>query len=329
MAYADYVGRLGIKFGLGKEVTRGTAVVPTQWVKHLSSAFEDNVKYVLNESGMGLIEKYNDAEIVETWGAGNLKAKVTDQSFGLILTALFSQSPTTALHTGETAVWDHTYALAETVTGTSLTLAKLQNGDNFAYARAMLAKLELDVTVGQYIEATSDWITAPSATGTNTAAYVTENEFVPSMATAKIASTKAGLAAATAIPLHSVKLTFNKNVNPDYVFGSTSPSEIFTQGFEVDGEFVLRHTDDTYRNLWSGGTFNAFELDLKNTLKTIGTASNPEVTFTLDQVVFDTWKTDQALDKIVDQTVTFKAMYNIANTELLSAVFTNTVDTGY
>jgi hypothetical protein len=104
---AKVIGRTGA-IGIAVEATQGTAVAPTFFVPVQSYSFDDKVEYVKNDSAMGRIEEFNDADIIKEWGEGEYGGKIFIDSIGAELTALFGQSlllPQRAT----SGVYDHAY----------------------------------------------------------------------------------------------------------------------------------------------------------------------------------------------------------------------------
>lgn len=321
---AEFSGRK-ISVGIGKETVRGTAVAPTYWVKHLDTDFLDKNEKVLNESALGVLDKYSQVEIVKEWAEGKLEGKVTDKTFGLILASMFGNTPTSVQRATE-GVYDHTFAQNQTNTGVSLTIARKDGNADKRYSLAVLNKLEITCVVGEFIKFSAEYISKKGVTTTNTVAYVAENEFVPKNATAKFAANVAGIIGATAIPVQDFKLSIERSVEPYFVFGSNDPAEIYNQEFEVKGDMTLRYINTTYEDLWRANTSQAIDLDIINTGVIIGTGtSSPAVKFTLPEANVVEWEIDQSKDKIVEQTVGFQGLYNLAAAATLTARFTNTV----
>lgn len=322
----DFSGRK-ISVGIGKETARGTSVAPSYWVKHLETDFLNKIEKIYNESAIGVLDKYSSAENVKEWAEGKLEGKVTDKAFGLILSALFGGNPT-SVQQATSGVYDHTYATSQLNTGTSLTVTRKDGNTNKRYPLAVLNKLDIECVVGEWVKFSAEFISKKGVTGSDTVAYVAENEFVPKNVTVKLAANTAGLGAATAIPVKSFKLSMERSVEPYFVMGSNDPNEIYNQEFEVKGDMTLRYTDTTYEDLWVANTSRACLLDIKNTGVVIGTGSaNPQLQFTLPEVKLSEWEIDQSKDKIVEQTVGIQGLYNVAAAASLSAVFTNTVAT--
>lgn len=321
---SEFSGRK-ISVGVGRETTRGTSVAPSYWVKHLDLDFQNKIEKIMNESAIGVLDKYSQAEIVKEWAEGKLEGKVTDKTFGLILCAMFGSTPT-SVQRGATGVYDHTFAQSQVNNGVSLTISRKDGNTNKRYPLAVLNKIDIECVVGEFIKFSAEFISKKGVTATETVAYTAENEFVPKNATVKMASNVAGIAGASAIPVKSFKLSIERSVEPYYAFGSNDPTEIYNQEFEVKGDMVLRYTDTTYETLWSGNTNQAVDLDIINTGVVIGSGSdNPAVKFTLPEANLSEWEIDQAKDKIVEQTVGFQGLYNLTAAASLTARLTNTV----
>lgn len=320
----EFSGRK-ISVGIGKETTRGTAVAPSYWVKHLDIDFQNKIEKIFNESAIGVLDKYSQAEIVKEWAEGKIEGKVTDKTFGLILASLFGAAPS-SVQRGATGVYDHTYAQSQSNTGLSLTIARKDANSDKRYALAVLNKLDIECVVGEFIKFTAEYVSKKGTAVANTVAFVAENESVPKNAVVKLATNVAGITGASAVPVKSFKLSIERSVEPYFAFGSNDPAEIYNQEFEVKGDMVLRYTDTTYETLWSGNTNQAIDLNIINTGVVIGTGSdNPAVRFTLPEASISEWEVDQAKDKIVEQTVGFQGLYNLTAAATLTAVLTNTV----
>jgi len=320
---SDFSGRR-ISVGIGKETTRGTAAGAAYWLQHLLIDFLPKSTKIYNISGLGVLDESNAAEIVKDWAEGKIEGKVTDKAFGLLLLSLFG-TDTPTLHAGETAVYDHVYTETNTNTNQSLTITRKDPNEDYQYALGMLKQLEITVVVGDFVKYVAEFVSKKGSTSTDTAAYVSENEFKPKYATLKMAPLVAGLGAATAIPVKSFKITIEKATDPYFVVGQNDPADIFNTKFNVKGDFVLRYSDTTYRTAMFSNTYNAIQLDIKNTDVTVGTATNPELIFTLPRTVLSEWKIDQKLDSMVEQTVGYQGLFDQVTAKQLTATLTNTV----
>ena len=133
----------------------------------------------------------------------------------------------------------------------------------------------------------------------------------------KIASLTSGLTAATAISLKSLKLTFTKNLVLDQTLGTVQPEDILNRAFNITGELMLDYEDRTYANLMLDGTYRAMRIDLVNSDITIG-STNPAFRIDLSRVDFDAWEPTRENDEIVNQKITFNALWDITNGNVIN-----------
>lgn len=317
---ADYIGRK-VAVGIGKEVTRGTAVAATYYVRHLSLDFKGKGEVAQNESALGRREKFSDSEITKEWGEGKLEGKVNHKSIGLILLAAFG----TVVDAANGTAYDHTYTLNQSITPQSLTVTRTDGVDTKQYALAMIKSLEITIEAGEYIKFSCDIVSKKGTAGSGTVAYVSEYEFTSRDAYVKFASNIAGLAGATASAVKSAKLTFDFGTDAYYEVGSTDPAEIFAGAVEITGEVVARHTDGTYETMYHQNTRQAMLIGFKNTAVTVGGVVNPSLEFTLEQARISDWDTSNDLDGIIEQTMGIAAELSTATGKAFTAKLTNDV----
>lgn len=321
----DFSGRK-VKYGVARELVRGTAINPTYWVRWETADFMDKALTIQNQSAIGVLDKYSGAQVVEAWSEGQIAGKITDQTFGLFLySALDTYTHTT--HAGESTVFDHTFNESQLNAAGTLTVTRVDPNVNNQYTTAMCNSLEIDVKAGDFVRHVTNFIAQPNvAPGAQTVSFVAENEFKAKYCVAKFATTTAGLSGAVAVPLANLKLTISKNVAPYWIVGQNNPGDIFAQAVEVKGEFTLRYSDQTYYNLRFNNTQQACSLTISNTDVNIGVVpSHPTVTFTMPQLHVNDWKFDQKIDGMVEQTVSFNAEYSLSSAFALQALLVNTV----
>ena len=129
----------------------------------------------------------------------------------------------------------------------------------------------------------------------------------------KIAANIASIAAASAISLKSLSLTFSKGVILDDVLGTAEPEDILNTLLGIEGTFVLNYEDETYKNYVKNGTNRAMEIKWTNGDETIGASTRPSLTMQFPKVDFHDWEPNYALEEIVSQTVSFTASRDVAN----------------
>lgn len=319
---ADSIGRQ-ISVGLGKESSRGVAVAPSAWLRHLSLSFQNKVEKMVNESAMGVVEKNNDAVRVKEWAEGDIELKIQDLSFGHVLLMALGSVSTAANSDSSGLVYDHTFTVSQSTALQSYTLAVKETNADRRYPLAVANNLVVESESGQYAKATLGVVSKRGISASNTTAYTDENEFSSAHATVKFASDEASLGSASAVDVKVVRLELNNNAEPYFALGSTEPNEITAGERELTGEMTLRYTDQTFENLFTSDTKQAVQLELKNTDVTIGTSANPAVRFVMPRVTVTEWERSTDLGGIVEQTVGFTAEFDTSTSKMLSVVLTN------
>lgn len=310
----DFSGRL-VSYGLALETTRGTAVNPQFWARWETADFEDMGTTVLNQSAINVLNKYSGAEVVEQWSAGQLAGKVTDHTLGLLLYSAFG-GYSVAAKNGETTVYNHTFTESQLNAAPTLTITRVDPNVVNQYAMCALNQFELNVKTGDFVRHSSSFVGQPSTSATATPAFVTEQEFVARHASITFNG-------GSAIPVASLKLTYSKGTKPYYTLGKNNPDNIYADSVEIKGEIVLRYTDDTYKTMRFNNTPQNVVIDIKNAGVTIGASSNPELKLTMPVCYLNEWKLDQGLENIVQQTIGFEAVYDLATNSAIKAVLTN------
>lgn len=314
--------------GFGKESTPGTAVAPTQWQRQLKLTLDQKTTQAQNKSAMGRVEDINDSAVTEEWAEGSINGKVTDIEHGLFLLNIFG-TVTTALHSSETIVYDNTFTVNQTTLPPTLTAARTSPVVSRRYALCTLTDYELDITMGDWAQFTASLLAKTGASSSETVSLNTSsNEFTSKHATVKIASATGGLSAATALQLKSLKLKITRKADRFTPFGTIDPTAFDLNSFGVTGELVLRYTDTTLEALALANTRQAMSIALVNTDVTIGSATNPSLTFTMPKVRLTPITLDNNLDQPLSQTVAFTAELDTTAGNMIQAVLTN-ITNGY
>jgi len=317
----SFIGRQ-VNLGIGKETARGTAVAPTFWIPAVSNGVEDTIEMATDEQTVCVIEGDIDAKVVKKFSQGDIEGLVRDKSFGLLLLALFG-SISSALASGETIVYDHSFSVNQSVQHPSLTLALKHPAENVRFAMSMLNTLEITAELGNFVRYAVNFIGKKGGTAVDTAGYTAENQFVAQHCIVKFADDLAGLGAATPVKVKTVTLTFSKNIETDDVIGSVEPNDILNKEFRLEGSVELLYDDATYKTLALAGTKKAMRLELKNTDITLGVASNPTLQIDLAKVLITEFARSGANNDLVRQALTLTAYYSIADAKMATAKLTN------
>lgn len=322
------IGRL-IQLGVAKEAIRGTAPSSaTYWVPSNEIGIQEKWTNTIDEQTYGIIEDSSNAMRVKQWMEGDIKMNVSDEIFPLFLISLLG-SVSDAAHSGETTVYDHTIKVSESAQHQSLALYLHDplSAQDYNYPNSMVDKVEIAYEMGKFVNATVGFKGQKGATAlAYSPANTTENRFVPQYLTFKSAATVSGLAAATAIPIKSAKITISQNIEPDDVLGSVTPQDFLTKQFMVEGSFdAIYKNESDFKTNALANTAQALLFDLKNTDVTLGLATKPELKITLAKCYFTELTVNRKLNDIVVQQVKFKAVYSLSDSEMISIVATNTV----
>jgi hypothetical protein len=326
---ADFIGRK-IAYGAAKETARGTPeTTATYWLPHLEASMQDKQTKALNESALGVIDKYNDSIVTETYAEGNIVGKVNIKSFGLILLATMGAESAPTDNTDGT--YTHTFTRDNSNQSKALTLFRKEPNTDLKFALSIIKSLVIEIVTGEYVKYTAEFVSKVGVTATSTVAYTDETEFTSKYATIKEASLIAGLAAATAVSVKSIKLTIERESEPYYALGSVTPAEIHNKTFNVSIEVEKRYSDNTYKGYAFGNNKRAVLISLSNSDDLIGTASDklPTITFQLPRTVVSEWEVDQGLDDIVMESFSLQGLFDLTTGYQMQATLLNTLATAY
>lgn len=319
----EFIGRR-VSVGVGIETTRGTAVAPSYFFRHLSLDFARKTTAIQNESAMGRVEKINDSAVVSQWAEGKLEGKVTDTGVGYLLANIFGQVSSAAV-AGQTGAYDHTFTIGQSQTPPTLTIARKDPNTDRRHALGTLSDFELSVEAGDWVKVNATIMAKMGTDIANTVAFLDENEFTSRDIVIKLANDQAGLASATPVAAKSFKITINRNATTYNSFtGNLDISNIFTGAYELTGEMVLIYNTTDWENKYYNNTAQAMEVKIENKQVTIGASTNPSVTFKAPRVRVSEWSQSNDLDNVIEQTLSFSLEFDTTSGKALEAVLRNT-----
>jgi hypothetical protein len=318
---SKFIGRQQ-QVGIAREATRGTIVAPSFWVPKTNFLLEDKVLKAPFQGSYGSLAGGDDALVTQQWAEGDLELSITDKVIGLLMYALFGTLTTADYLSAK----KHTLTLQESVQATSLSLFMKDpiadtNLKTLAYANAMINSFELNVELGELIKATTNLIAKRHTDYTEqTPSYSEETKFAHQHLTFKVAANSAGLDAASKINLQSLSLRVNKNAIRENALGTVQPVDILNKMIDITGTIRLTYEDRVYRDYMLDGTKKAIRIDIVNPDVTIG-STNPSLRIDLPVVHFDAWEPNQPLEEIAEQEITFQALYDVANSRIISDAY--------
>ena len=130
--------------------------------------------------------------------------------------------------------------------------------------------------------------------------------------------------------MKSFKITISKNVTDYTAFGSTSPTSLHNQRFDVKGDFTLLYNETTQRQYLANSTKRALRLALVNAGATaISGSSYPTIQLDMPVCTFTSFDVTDANDTLREQTLGFTAEFDPTRSLTLEALMLNTRLTTY
>lgn len=317
-----------VQFGIAKEAVRGTPETAASfWIPWKDLSIDEVQEEVLNQEAYGVIEDTFGRDITKQYVKGSITAPITDKHFALILLNMLGTLSTGDNADSDPSVKDHTITVAQSAQHQALSffIDDPVGGQDYKHALGMIESLEINYELGQYITYKIDFKAKKGATATLTPATSTENRFTHKHVTFKLASTLAGLGAASAVTIKSFKLNIKTNLEDDFVLGSVDPVDFLNKSISIDGSLTaFWQNESDYKTAFLANTAQAMRIDIQNTDVTIGASARPLVRIDLAKVYFNTVGRSFKLNDIVMQDVSFKAAYSTSDTKMITAQVTNT-----
>lgn len=319
---------IGRKFsiGLGKETTRGTAVTSAYFIPKMELSIDDKVNVINDDSSIGVIEDAITSDITGKYSEGSISGRVYDKSFGLILLSTFGTETSSTQVGGETLVYDHLFNVLESAQHQSLTInaSDPNGGTGLSYALGMIETLDIDFEINKYLTYKAGFRANASASSTVTPSFTAENGFRPQDGVFKFASSLSGLTGASAVSIKKGTLSIKKNLEDDFIIGTTTPADRLNKAFVVEGTLELLYNDRTMIDTdLLADLAQACRIQFINSSVTIGTSSNPQITFDLGKVKFHEVARKMANNDLIQQTVKFKAFYSMTDSMMVKATLRN------
>lgn len=308
-------------YGLGKEVTPGTAVAASVWIPQQDVTVEDKISRIYDNSGLGTRAENFAGDTDMITADGSLNGVVYDQSFGhLALAAVGSVSD--AAHTGATGAYDHTFTPGNSLP--TYTIAIKDGNESTQSAYGILDKLELKMGQGSYVTFTSSWKAQQSAPASNTVAFTTENRFRPQDVVVKIASTVAGLSGATPLRVKDLTFSIENSVITEPSLGTTNPS-YYPGTRKLKLQMGRLYLDTSIKALVFGTTQQAMSITMTRPDVSIGTGTptNLSLTITFQPGFFADWSRDGGLDALKQEKFTLEPIFSTSASQEFNMVLTN------
>ncbi len=325
-----------LQIGIAKEAVRGTAPsTASYWMAVDDWEIEEKFTNAVDVQVYGVIEDNVSQTRVKDWAEGSLRAPIGGTTAAILFYALFGTS-TAVLHAGETTVYDNTVAVLQSVQHQSLSFyvhdpipTPAGATADYVYKNGIVHKATIDYSLGKFVDAVygiraqrgsaNAVVFAPS--------QIQETRFVPQYLTFKVASTYAGLGAASAIKIKSAKIDIDASPEDDDVMGNTAPRDFLNKEFKIEGTIeAIWQNESDFRTASIANTPQAMRLDLVNADVVIGSTTNPEFRLDLAKVFWTEFSKPIKIADVVYQTLSFKAAYSISDGFMARALFVNTIN---
>ena len=310
-----FIGRK-LSVGIGLESIRGTGVAPTYWLNATAFSHKDVVVKANSEATTGGIWGGDQSLVARKMAEGDIEVEMDDNSFGLILLATLGDV-SSAVFGGANK---HTYTLQNDAQHPSLSISTDDPINEQIFEFGMIDSLSMEFLPEEIVKYTVAFKSKNAADSSVTPAFAAANKFLGRQLEIKVASLASGLTAASKVQVSRAAITFEKNTDFYNVVGSVQPEDIYNKRFNVTGELELSYEDDTFRDFMNDGSYQALRFDLVNSDVTIGT-TNPSFRIDLSRVEFEGWEPAYPLDDLVTQTITFSALYDYTNGDLINDLY--------
>lgn len=314
--------------GIGREITRGTAVAPKYWLKPLNEEYNDKIESVASERAFGAIEDSEDMVIKKKFSAGQIAGEVFDKSFGLFLLAGLGQVASVE-KAGDAGVFDHRFSVLQSAKHPTLCI-EVKRGDNEqkSYPNCVLESLKIESQANEYVKFEAQLKGKAGVASGSVPGYEVENYFLGKDVSVKLADNLAGLDGATAIDARKVEIHIGKNIEEDKRLGKAEPNDFLNKEFSIEGTIEILFKDTVLKNWALDGDKKALRIDIVDTSTTIGTSSHPSLRFDLAKIKFKDPVEGGDNNDIVKVTVGFKGLYSSSDSKSIEAVLTN-LETNY
>lgn len=317
---SKYIGKL-VNVGYGVESTRGTPVAVSHRQPKTNLTFQDMLEHIIDENSIGNVVDAHGADIVKKWSEGAIEGRVYVNALGYILYSLLGTCNTAS----SGGAYVHTFTLNNSNTHKSLTIGMEDPDNETRFALAMLESLTLDITNAGELTFSATFKGKASASTTHTVSYATDYGLLGKHAVVKLATNLAGLGAAAAMDVKSFSITFSKNLEMDYVLGDVEPGDIYNTVFSIEGniEAILNDVAD-YKDVAFADTAKALRITVDDANTIIGTSETPGIEIDLAKVKLTNWTANRSNSEIVKQTIQFKGLYSMSDTQAVTIDLTNT-----
>lgn len=319
-----------VQIGVGVEETRGTAVTPQIWVptKEPDSIHVMADKVLVRETRASGINSQG-SEIVQRRAEGEIVTNLRALNIGFFLKSLFGGVQSGGVM-AQSGAYDHVFTVDNDPQRPTLTIAKHQGADHQHYKvpLAVVSSIDIEHPLDDLVAATIGIIAKDEeeVTDYGTPSLATGDDYFRAFdVTVKVADTVANLGAASVLATKAFKLSLKNNARPNQNLNNYNPSDILALLFEAGGDLELDYVDETFRDHYAAGDYLAMQLRMVRSDLTIGSSTNPALTFVFPKVSFESYDPDRPIDDILRDKLNFVAHYDDTEEYAVEATLRNTL----
>ena len=320
---ATYIGKL-INIWVGAEWTRGQGASSFDYIPKLSFSFDTKIEVEDNEAGIWKLAKSTDtcvSKISWEWEVeGHLWVNII---WYFIKNMLWDVS---SVETADNSwAYKHTFALAHNNLHPSLAISIVEPNQNEVFPLVMCESLEISWEPWKCLNFKSSFKSKNATSASNTATYNKDYNLNANNISVKIADNEAGLSSGTNLDLLNFEFKVGTDLEDVVEIWSNEVKEIFNKLVEVSGSFELLYDTNDYKNLYLNQTKKAIWIYIEDTGTVIGSNSDhPKLNIVLPRVNLEEWARNVDEESIVQQTIWFKALYDVENDKLVDVELVNT-----
>lgn len=302
-----------INLGIAKEASRGTLATPSTWIPaRTPTGIAPVVEETIIRETRGTSISSQGVSITQERAEGDLEFNLRSNSIGLLLLSLLGS--VSSEETSDDGVYEHTFNV---LTGNpqypTLSLALSQLGQqDYAYTNALVSSLEVRLPLDDLANATAQFIAASeSAQSDYTPAFASNDHYFRHYdATVKIAENVTALNAAPALSVKEFSNSIVNNARVNQYIGNQNPSDVLAMILEITGSLSVDYAGETFHDLYTNKGSRALQIELKRSDITIGSNSNPTITFVYPNVTISNRTQDRPLDELVTESLDFQAHFD-------------------
>lgn len=302
-----------VEAAIALESSRGVGVAPALALGKVSLTLYDKTVEARQDDSLGSIADSQGKYVVEKYAQGAIEGYLGANSAAYLMALFLGAAPSTS-GPSDTSAYTHSYTMANTNQHKSASILIKDANQTQLHKLVMINQLELTVEVEDIVKYNAEFIAKKGVTSTQSIpTYINDLKFTKRKAKIYIASSVAGLSSASRIPVKSFKLTGAKNLLRDSEVGTVEPTDILNQQISIEGEIKLNYNDQTYRNYMMDGSHKAMRVELFSEDLAGASSAYGKLTFDLPKVDFFGWEPDGGNDDIVQNTINFKANYDLTS----------------